>query len=503
MLTMPEICKIRQSYYQEGNCLSEISRKFRVDRKTVRKYLKKNGLEDSCEKGAEHKARAVKIDPYTTEIDEWLENDKLARVKQRHTAQRVYDRLKEKYQDGFDCSYRTVAVYFKKKKKEVFKTNDCALPLVHIAGEAQVDFGEADFYENGKLVNGAYINMSFPYSNAGYTQLFRGENRECWLEGMKAIFEHIGGVPSRIWFDNTKAIVNKILRHEHRELCNEFLLFKDYYGFEAVFCNPDSGNEKGSVENKVGYHRRNLLVPVPTVAGLQEFNCQLFQQCDELLARKHYMREASISELFESDRKKFYHLPAKAYEVCRYEIVKTNAYGKFTLQNGLHSYSTAPKYASCSVAVRISANEVVPCDADYLEIVRHQRLYGNFKQERMEWLPYLLQISRKPGALKYTGIYAMFPQPLREYLDNHDKGERGKVLKTIAGLCQEYGFCQAVAAAGAALECNVCDIDSLLAITASIAETVPQLKLEKLPENTPQLPAVTVDTTEYDRALAH
>ena len=83
-------------------------------------------------------------------------------------------------------------------RKKHFLEESCFLPLKHIPGEAQADFGEADFYEDGTLFHGYHLNLSFPYSNAGYVQLFKGENLECLLQGLKDIFEHIGGVPQRI-----------------------------------------------------------------------------------------------------------------------------------------------------------------------------------------------------------------------------------------------------------------------------------------------------------------
>ena len=98
------------------------------------------------------------------------------------------------------------------RKKELYQDNSCRLPLEHITGEAQVDFGEADFYENGTLYHGFYLNLSFPFSNVGYTQLFKGENQECLFQGLKDIFEHIGGVPHKLWFDNASTIV-KVLKN--------------------------------------------------------------------------------------------------------------------------------------------------------------------------------------------------------------------------------------------------------------------------------------------------
>lgn len=78
-----------------------------------------------------------------------------------------------------------MASYVAMKKKQLYQDNSCRLPLEHNPGEAQVDFGKADFYENGRKYEGAYLNVSFPYSNAGYTQLFKGENQEVYLKVLK------------------------------------------------------------------------------------------------------------------------------------------------------------------------------------------------------------------------------------------------------------------------------------------------------------------------------
>jgi transposase len=110
--------------------------------------------------------------------------------------------------------------------------------------------------------------------------LFKGENQECLFEGLISIFEHIGGVPPRIWFDNTKTIVSKVLKDGGRTLTDDFLRFSEHYRFEAVFCNVEAGHEKGNVEGKVGYHRRNWLVPVPRFERLTEFNQELLTTCD-------------------------------------------------------------------------------------------------------------------------------------------------------------------------------------------------------------------------------
>lgn len=285
MLTMTQVHDIRKMFFEEGKNISEIAHETKRDRKTIRFYLEKDDWNQAIP-AAETAASYPKLTPYKTEIDFWLMEDKKARRKQRHTAKRVYDRLVDKYQSEFDCSYRTVAGYVAMKKKEIFgKKQAGRLPLEHIPGEAQLDFRSADFYENGTVYSGKYLNLSFPYSNQGYTQLFKGKNQECLFEGMKTIFEHIGGIPTRIWFDNTSTIVTKVMKNGGRNLTSDFIRFMEHYRFEAAFCNVNAGHEKGNGEGKVGYHRRNMLVPIPRFQELKEFNKDLLKQCEQDAAR--------------------------------------------------------------------------------------------------------------------------------------------------------------------------------------------------------------------------
>jgi len=496
---MTQINDIRKAFYEEGMNISQIAKTYGVDRKTIRRYVNKTDWNQPIAVTAVNDF--PKLTPYKEKIDCWLEDDKKARKKQRHTAKRVYDRLVEEYGEQFNCSYRTVAAYVAMKKKELFQTNTCKIPLEHPPGEAQVDFGQADFYENGTLYNGAYLNVSFPYSNAGYAQLFKGENQECLLEGLKTIFEHIGGVPQRLWFDNTSTIVTKILKEGERKLSGSFLRFKQHYGFETNFCNPESGHEKGSVESKVGYHRRNFLVPVPSFESLDEFNRKLLQECDLDMQREHYRYNSTIAKLFAEDQNALFSLPLVSYDVCQYITVRTNAYAKFSLNNGLHTYSTAPMYAYGSVLVKITAYEVIPLDANQRQIVRHHRLYGGTKQESMDWIPYLTQLARRPGALKYSGIYSMLPDPLKNYLDGCKKSERGKVLAGIARLSDKSSFERVVDSVSEALLYGVSDLDSLIAVHNHLTGFIPDIAPVHLPQEIPALTPWEPDINKYDAIL--
>ena len=248
MLTMDKIQDVRFWYYLKGEKIFQIATELKLDWKTVQKYVDMTDFNESAPKPESERRFCPSLEPYKAAIDKWLEEDRDAPRKQRHTARRVFKRLKEAFSD-FDISYRTVASYYAVKHKEVFSGARVGfLPLEHRPGEAQVDFGTADFYENGRRITGKYLDVSFPYSNKGYLQLFYGENMECLLEGLDVIFRHIGAVPDELWFDNTKTIVTKVIRGGQRETTDRFNRFREHYRFQAVFMNPGEGHEKGNVE---------------------------------------------------------------------------------------------------------------------------------------------------------------------------------------------------------------------------------------------------------------
>ena len=522
MLSMAEKNCIRNLFFFKGMNKSEIARKTGTDRKTVRKVINEDNWNSELKKEETINCKKEsKLAKYYHLINEWLTNDKKAKAKQRHTAKRIYVRLVglcKSEETVFPCSYRLVAEYVKMKKKEIFGDLGCKLPLIHIPGRAQADFGEAQFIENGTSFNGSYLNMSFPYSNAGYFQIFKGENLECFMEGMINIFNHIGGVPQDIWFDNASIMVTKILKDEKRCLTEAFIRFMNHFGFNAIFCNPAKGNEKGSVENKVGYHRRNMLVPIPEIDSLIKYNHELLSICDDDMNREHYRKEKSIKQLFKEDKEALFSLPTVSFEPVKYITVRTNSYAMFSLEEGKHLYSASPKFANTVVIAKVSANEVIVLDKDYKEITRHNRLYGKNKQESMNWIPYLSQLSKCPTALKYSGIHEMLPDPLKSYLDSRDRGKRAEILKVLEKLTIESSFENAVSSLNEVIKLKTIanlnnsgmdndfysnsdiDSDTLMAVHRKLNYDLPDMKL-KIKPDIPDYMEVVFDSSIYDTVL--
>lgn len=477
MTTMDQIHRIRELFYEQGKNLNEIAIIMNCDWRTVRKYVDMEDFSSPPPAHLRNEEHSSKLDPFKPQIDSWMEADKLAPRKQRHTAKRIYKRLESENQD-FSCSYRLVALYVRQRKEELNLNKTTGyIPLEHRPGEAQADFGTADFYENGKLHHEAkYLVLSFPYSNGGFFQLNYGENMECLLEGLVAIFEHIGGVPTEIWFDNTRTIVTKIIKGGGRNITERFQRFCEHYRIKPLFMNPESGWEKGNVENKVGYLRRNHLVPIPRFDDLTEQNKQFLVCCETDMQREHYEdgNGCFIRELFEEDVAHLRPLPSVPFDTANYITAKTDKYGKFTLDAGKHRYSASPVFCESIVNLKITSASVTVLDQDMHEIVRHKRLYGN-DHESMDWVPYLAYIARKPRSLRNSGIYDMMPQTMRLYMDSCESKDRGRILKVLAELTERTGFTSAVNTVNEAVRMNATDPDSLETLYRRTYADVPVL----------------------------
>ena len=503
MFTMDQVHTIRELYYNQGLTMAEVAAKVNCNWKTVRKYIDQEDFSPPKPVPESEVVHESKLDPYKPMIDQWLTDDKKAPRKQRHTAKRVFRRL-EKEAPGFNCSYRLVADYVSAKKVELrLKNNKDYLPLIHRPGEAQADFGMTCFYENGKYYEGKHLVLSFPYSNGGYMQLNYGENMECLLEGLQSMFEHISGVPTEIWFDNTRTIVTEIIKGGGREVTERFKRFEEHYRFKSVFMNPEAGWEKGSVENKVGYLRRNNCVPVPRFSSLPQKNIELLSACDGDMQREHYDKDRMISALFQEDKAALLPLPSVRFDTSGYGSALTDKYGRFTLDKGKHRYSASPAFCEKTVQYRLTSSEVIVTDQDLHEIVRHRRLYGEDEKESMDWLPYLKYIARKPRSLRNSGIYEMMPENMRHFMDTCDNADRGKILKALSELTDRTGFESALHTVEEAIHLQVKDPDSLKSLYRRLYSDVPVLQPLEPSTDIPlgKIIPLRNDLSAYDAAL--
>lgn len=458
---------------RRGYGISKISSLTGKDRKTIRKYLEQD---DFSPEPPVAKTRTSIVTPYIDIITEWLEEDQKHWSKQRHTAKRIHERLQEEY--GFTGSYDSVQKFVHRIRTDIQTKG--TQELVWEPGCAQVDFGEADFNEDTECVRRKYLTVSFPFSNDGYNQVFRGETAECVCQGLQDIFNYIGGVPSLLVFDNATGVGRRVMDKIHEtEL---FSRFRAHYGFQIRFCNPYAGYEKGNVENKVGTSRRNLFVPVPTYHDIEEFNRSLLDQHVKKAAEAHYKKGVTISELFEEDKKHFLPLPAKPFNVCRYETYKADGYGKICL-DGRHFYSTKPENHNQKVMVGIRAHYIDILEPNGDLLVRHMRQYGETRTDLTDYSTSLEMLSKNIGAWPNSGFRKDAPELIREYIDNQPRIGRKSCVRMLNNLSKQYGYEAAVNALELAIKGNSVNKSD----TAILAARITGYGIDTPPEPGPSL----------------
>ncbi len=480
LLNMSQIDVIREKA-QKGYRLAEISRATGHDPKTIRKYLE---MDDFNTKPPVKKHFPSRLDPYKATIDQWLEDDKKTWYKQGHTAKRIHDRLSEEI-SGYDCSYSMVQRYVKAKRRAAGEEG--FLELTWHPGESQADFGQADFRYQGSIERQSYLTLSFPFSNNGFSQVFGGETAECVCQGLKDAFAYIGGVPTVMVFDNTSGAGRRI--GEKVILSDLFRRFRCHYRFEVRFCNPDAGHEKGNVERKVAYNRRNLFVPVPSYEDVLDFNRELLDRHLTKAAELHYKKGVPIGELFEQDRAALLPLPVKDFDVCRYERQITDGYGKVVL-DGRHRYSSRPELAKQEVILAIRAHTVEIQDCANRPVVTHRRSFAARRTDTLDHSTSLEQLLRNPGAWRNSGLREIVPQTIREALDGRDRAGLREALKLMSGLSADFGFEVALAAMSESAgrgHLNTSD-------TKVLASRIASFGLDSDPDPGPDLAA-------YDRAF--
>ena len=397
--------------------------------------------------------RKPKLDAFLPVIHEILTLDRQAPRKQRHTARRIFDRLRTEhgYAGGYTIIKDAVRTW-RHRHAEVF------VPLVHPPGEAQTDFGHAHVILDGEQVRVALFVMTLMYSDAVFCCVFPRECSETFLEGHRRAFEFFGGVPRRIAYDNTRTAITKIVGPRKRELTRDFLRLQSHYLFDEHFCLVRRPNEKGQVEGLVGYARRNFLVPLPRTNSLESLNIDLEQRCRDDLQRRLRGQAASKAVRLEEERPALRPLPRQRFEARR--VAGGQADSLSLVRFDRNSYSVPTAFAHQDVTVVGGVEQVRIVCRDQL-IATHPRHWG---RERTEFDPrhYLALLERKPGALDFArplegwqlpGCFDILRRRLEAEFDQQGTREYIKVLRlleqaTIPQLADAIERCLAFGALG-------------------------------------------------------
>lgn len=414
MIGMEKYEGIRISHRVYGKSIHMISKETGHARRTIRKALKGEGSIYSKRKRQPYPV----LEPYLNTIDEWLELDKEETKKQRHTARRIYNRLKD--EKRYTGSESAVRHYVREAKLRLgINTTKVFIPCDPDCGkESEVDWGGAGAYIGGIKVPLKLFCMRSRYSGKHFVRAYLCERQQAFFDGHIHAFAFFGGIYRVLVYDNLRSAVKQLLKGKGRIEQESFIKFRAYYNFFPRFCNPASGHEKGGVEGMVGYARRNYLVPTPRVDSLAELNEYLLRQCLSHSTHRIEGKERSVEELFEEEKSHLISVPCVPFSNIMLGQGKVNHYSTVLVDK--NHYSVPTRYSGLKTKVNISINEV-EIFWDGRKIARHERLFGNNKWQ-LAAQHYLELIKQRPGSFETA-------RPIRQWRTSWPKALERLLLK--------------------------------------------------------------------------
>ena len=479
--------KVRRAVMVENRSEREVARYFGIHRKTVRKMC-----QFAVPPGYRRAQSAVSpmLGPFVGIIDAILEADKQVHVKQRHTAVRIRERLRDEH--GYTGGYTIVREYVNgvaTRQKEVF------MPLAHRPGHAQVDFGQADGFIAGKKVRFHYFCLDMPQSDACFVKAYPTEDTEAFLDGHIAAFAFLGGVPQSILYDNTKIAVARILGDGQRQRTQAFAELQSYYLFDDKFGRPAKGNDKGKVEGLVGYSRRHFMVPLPVVADFDALNATLLDGCvrrQQAVLRGH---TDNIAQRLVLDRAALMPLPAVPYDASHKQSCRVSS--QSLVRYRTNDYSVPTRHAHQAVLVKGTVDWVdIYLIGKTERIAHHRRSYGK-ADFVVDPLHYLALLEKKPRALDQAAPLQDWDLPpafeqLRRLLEGRmDKRGRREYIQVLR-LLETFSIAQVEQAIAQAHRLGVLSFDAIKhLVLCAIEQRPPKLDLTLYP----YLPSASVGMT--------
>jgi transposase len=498
--------QIRRDRDREGLSIRALAARHGVHRRAVRQALA-SPLPPA--KRAPSRRPAPRLGAYRAIVDAWLEADRNAPRKQRHTAKRIHRRLVDEH--GADVAETTVRDYVRARKREMgWAVGEVFIPQVHAPGiEAEVDWGQAEVDLAGTRTKVHLFFMRASFSGVAFCQASLVETQQAFLELHVEAFGWFGGVFEQLRFDNLTSAVKQVLRGRRRIETDRFVALRSHYLFESQFTTPGLGgaHEKGGVEGEVGRLRRNHLVPVPAVADLAELNALLLSACESDLRRRIVGRQVTVGEAWQAERPLLRALPAEPFDASESAAPRVDAKSLVTVRQ--NRYSVPVALAGLKVGARIGAREITISHGGR-EVARHERLHGRFGTSA-QLDHYLELLARKPGGLERSLALTQerergaWPEAFDELWaalsDRYGRSEAARQMVDVLMLCREHGPARVALAVRGALTAGAHD-GRAVAVLARRVETqsapAPLIGLQ------PRLAAharPAPDLTDYDQLL--
>lgn len=467
--------EIRREYEHGVGTIKGVARKLGVHRRMVREALA-NAMPTERKKPVREKP---KISQARSFVDEIIEADKHVHRKQRHTAHRIWCRLR-KEMPGLEISETTVRKYVRKRKQELgLIGREVFIQQSYNWGEeGQIDWYEARAVLDGEEREVQTFCMRSMASGGAFHCSYPHASQQAFLEAHELGFRHFGGVFKTLRYDNLSSAVKRILRGHQREETERFIAFRSHWGFEAEFCTPGRGNEKGGVEGEEGFFRRNHLVPIPRARDMEELNRQLLEGSREDEARVLNGRSERVGEAMIREREYLLPLAREGFQIAEVRFPQVNAKGTVKVLTNFYSVPVA-------VGVEVCA-KVYPAHVEIWHegrcVARHERSFDRYRQV-LNLEHYLEILWKKPGALagstaleqwrsqgRWVADYDRFWEELRR---RHGKQDGTRIMIEALLLGREHGWSKLEAAVSHAVELSCFDGSALQLLLEADAHEVP------------------------------
>lgn len=432
MLTMTDINTIKNLRNNHDKSINEIAETLKINWRTAKKYADNAILPDSNMK---RKSGMMYDEEWGDIVSLWLEEDYRLSKKKRRTIKNYFNSLKEL---GFLGSYRTVCHFVHAWKS----THHLDLPsagyerLEHPPAEAQLDFGTMEVEHEGSFKDVKALVLSMPYSNAGFAVALPSENQECLLTGMKQLFNQMGCVPRIIRIDNmTTAVVKPKSKFEAPILTDEFQQFAIHYGFDVQVCNPASGHEKGSVENKVGYVRYNFFSETPRMQDFHSLNHELANKLREKRQEKHYEKMQIIEDLWQEEKRVCLALPDEDYPVFKEITVQASKLNEIKLDNTLIHIHNSWRHGTLYAYLTWDKYRIVTQDGEIIQ----EDFRPYFHRKRViDWQSILKDWKQRLSKIPYSRYWKYLPGRIQAYLRIDDRRLLYRRINRLLGLLVTY-----------------------------------------------------------------
>lgn len=499
--------QIRRDRDREEASVRELARRHGVHRRTVRQALS-SALPPERKRPEGRPAPA--LGAYHALIDGWLEADRKAPRKQRHTARRVWERLRDEH--GAVVSERAVREYVARRRRELGEpVDEVFVPLCHEpAAEAEVDWGEAEVLIAGALQKIYLFLMRSCFSGACFVAAFPRCTQQAFLEAHVAAFEFFDGVfVECVRYDNLKSAVARVLKGRRRVESDRFIALRSHYLYQASFTRigKEGAHEKGGIEGEVGRFRRRHLVPVPDVASLGELNEMLAAACVADLRRTIRGARQTVGEALSREVELLRALPMEPFDATEHANPKVDVKALVTVRQ--NRYSVPVSLAGRKVAAKIGASEIIVL-RDGREVARHERLQGRFETSA-KLDHYLELLRRKPGALarslplrqeRERGAWpACFDELWQAIAQKTSASEAARQMVDVLLLVREHGAERVEMAVRGALTAGAHDGRAVALLADRHSRPAP-VALPELPQRLAVHERPEPTLVDYDRLIA-